>query len=242
MRLIVFACAWAVGISISRLLPALLPSLWFAAIAVSLCGGLVLRRRVAWWILVSLVAFFAGGFRQSLAPTSSDIEAYNGHGATITGLVVSEPRLRGDRIQFRLESEKIFVNSEWTSTSGLVLVQADRRAAVQYGDRIHATGILAHPATWDTFSYADYLGRQGVFSIMQNAGLEVVDSGHGDPLRAALVGLRKIVQRNIAAAIPEPQAGLLTGMLLGDEDGIRARIEGRLFARGRLARGRDQRL
>ena len=220
MRLIAFTSAWAVGISVSRVLPAMLPSLWFAAFAVSLCSWLVLRRRVAWWIFASLIAFFAGGFRQSLAPTSSEIAAYNGQSATITGLVVTEPRLRGDRIQFRLASEEIFVNSELSSTSGLVLVEADAGAEVQYGDRIRATGMLAHPATWDTFSYADYLGRQGVFSIMQNAGLEVVDSGHGSQLIAALLRLRTIVQRSIASVIPEPQSGLLTGILLGNEDGI----------------------
>lgn len=220
MRLIAFTSAWAVGISVSRVLPAMLPSLWFAAFAVSLGGGLVLRRRVAWWILASLIAFFAGGFRQSLTPSTSEIATYNGQSATITGLVISEPRLRGDRIQFRLASEEIFVNSESTGTSGLVLAEADAGAEVQYGDRIRASGMLALAATWDTFSYADYLGRQGVFSIMQNAGLEVVDSGHGSRLIAALLGLRKMVQRNIASAIPEPQAGLLTGILLGNQDGI----------------------
>ncbi len=225
MRLIVFSSAWAVGISISRLLLAMPPSFWFAAFAVSLCGGLVFRRRVAWWIFASLIAFFAGGFRQSLAPASSEIAAYNGHSGTITGLVVSQPRLREDRVQFRLASENIFANSELTGTSGLVLVEADRGAAVQYGDRIRATGKLALPATWDTFSYADYLGRQGVFSIMQNAGLEVVDSGYGNPLIASLLKLRTVVQRSIASALPEPQAGLLTGILLGDEDGISRKLK-----------------
>ena len=220
MRLIAFTSAWAVGISVSRVLPAMLPSLWFAAFAVSLGGWLVLRRRVAWWIFASLIAFFAGGFRQSLTPSTSEIAAYNGQSATITGLVISEPRLRGDRIQFRLASEEIFVNSELSSTSGLVLVEADAGAEVQYGDRIRATGMLALAATWDTFSYADYLGRQGVFSIMQNAGLEVVDSGHGSQLIAALLRLRTNVQRSIASVIPEPQSGLLTGILLGNEDGI----------------------
>ncbi|MCY3979528.1 MAG: ComEC/Rec2 family competence protein, partial [Chloroflexi bacterium] len=209
----------------SRLLLAMPPSFWFAAFAVSLCGGLVFRRRVAWWIVASLIAFFAGGFRQSLAPASSEIAAYNGHGGTITGLVVSQPRLREDRVQFRLASENIFANSELTGTSGLVLVEADRGAEVQYGDRIRATSKLALPATWDTFSYADYLGRQGVFSIMQNAGLEVVDSGYGSPLIASLLKLRTVVQRSIASALPEPQAGLLTGILLGDEDGISRKLK-----------------
>ncbi|MDE2638515.1 MAG: ComEC/Rec2 family competence protein [Chloroflexota bacterium] len=225
MQLIVFSSAWAVGISVSRVLLAMPPSFWFAAFAVSLCGGLVFRRRVAWWIFASLIAFFAGGFRQSLAPASSEIAAYNGHSGTITGLVVSQPRLREDRVQFRLASENIFTNSELTGTSGLVLVEADRGAEVQYGDRIRATGKLALPATWDTFSYADYLGRQGVFSIMQNAGLEVVDSGYGSPLIASLLKLRTVVQRSIASALPEPQAGLLTGILLGDEDGISRKLK-----------------
>jgi len=220
MRLIIFASAWVLGISASRVFPAIQPSIWLASIIAAGIAWLLFRRRLAWWILASLIAFVAGGFRQSLLPHSSDIAQYNGYSGTITGLVISQPKLRQDRIQLRLSSETIFVNSELTETSGLVLIEADRGAEVQYGDRIRATGWLAVPATWDSFSYADYLGRQGVFSIVQNAGVEVVDSGHGNALLSALIKLRKVVQRSIASAIPEPQAGLLTGILLGDEDGI----------------------
>ncbi len=220
MRLIVFAAAWALGISVSRALPALQPSIWLASIITAGIAWLLFRRHLAWWILASLIAFAAGGFRQSLLPHSSDIAQYNGYSGTITGLVISQPKLRQDRIQLRVESETIFVNNESTETSGLVLVEADRGVEVQYGDRIQTTGQLAIPATWDSFSYADYLGRQGVFSIMRNAGVEVVDSGHGNALLSALISLRKIVQSSIASAMPEPQAGLLTGILLGDEDGI----------------------
>jgi len=220
MRLIIFASVWVLGISASRVFPAIQPSIWLASIIAAGIAWLLFRRRLAWWILASLIAFVAGGFRQSLLPHSSDIAQYNGYSGTITGLVISQPKLRQDRIQLRLSSETIFVSSKLTETSGLVLIEADRGAEVQYGDRIRATGRLAVPATWDSFSYADYLGRQGVFSIVQNAGVEVVDSGHGNALLSALIKLRKVVQRSIASAIPEPQAGLLTGILLGDEDDI----------------------
>ena len=186
----------------------------------AIAAWLLLRRRLAWWIFASLVAFAAGGFRQSLLPQSSDIARYNGFSGTISGEVVSRPRLRGDSIQLLVASRTIYVNSQLFDTSGLVLIEADRRAAVQYGDRIRATGRLDIPATWDTFSYADYLGRQSVFSIVQNAGVEVIGGGHGNALLAALFRLGDFVQRNIATALPEPQAGLLTGILLGDEDGI----------------------
>ena len=220
MPLIVFAAAWVAGISIARFLPSYPQALWLALIFAAGMALLLVRRRVPWWILTVAVALPAGGFRQSLLPQSSDIAQYNGFSGAITGLVVSQPKLRGDEIQLRIESETIFVNSQLHETSGLVLVTADRASIAEYGDRVRATGRLDFPATWDTFSYADYLGRQGVYSIVQNAGVEIVGSGHGNAFLAALINLRRTIQRNIAYALPEPQAGLLTGILLGDEDGI----------------------
>lgn len=220
MRLIIFAGAWVLGISLSRVLPAFPPSIWLALTIAAGIAWLLARRHAAWWILAGLVALPAGGFRQSLLPQSSDIARYNGYSGAITGLVVSQPKLRGDRIQLRVASETIFVNSQLKKISGYILVEAERGATIQYGDRIRATGQLDTPATGDSFSYADYLGRQGVYSMVRYAGIEVVDSGHGNALLSALIQLRKNVQRSIAAAMPEPQAGLLTGILLGDEDGI----------------------
>ncbi len=225
MRLIIIAAAWVIGISIARVFPASQPSIWLTSLLAACIAWLVFRRRAAWWILAGLVALSAGGFRQSLLPQSSDIARYNGFSGAITGLVASQPRPRQDKIQFRLASETIFVNSKLHATSGLVLVEAERGASVQYGDRIRTTGRLEVPATWDTFSYADYLGRQGIFSVLRNAGVEVVESGQGNSVTTALISLRRMVQRSIASAIPEPQAGLLTGILLGDEDGISPALE-----------------
>jgi len=158
MRLIIFAAAWALGISAARALSSIQPSAWLTLIIVTGIAGLLLRRCLAWWIPVGLIAFAAGGFRLAALPNSSDIARHNGHSGTILGLVVSQPKLREDKIQLRLESETIFVNNQLSETSGFVLVEADRSAAIAYGDRIRATGRLEVPASWDTFSYADYLG------------------------------------------------------------------------------------
>lgn len=225
MRLIVFASAWVLGISVARVLPAIQPSIWFASTIAAGIIWLLCRRRLPWWILAGLIAFAAGGLRLSLLPQNSDIAQYNGYSGTITGLVVERPNLREDSVQLRLASETIFVNGEHHETSGLVLAEASRGVQAQYGDRIRATGLLAVPATWDNFSYADYLGRQGVFTIVQNAGVEVVGSGYGNALQSALIKLGKTVKRSIASVMPEPQSGLLTGILLGDEDGISPELD-----------------
>lgn len=174
---------------------------------------------------MSLAAFSAGGFRQTLVPLSSEIAQYNGYSGTVTGLVVTEPELREDRLSFQLASESVFVRGEAFDVSGLVLVESDHGVEIQYGDRIRATGRLAVPAAWDTFSYADYLARHGVYSIMRRASLEVLDGGQGSALTAALLKLKETARRSIASALPEPQAGLLIGILLGDESGISPSLE-----------------
>ena len=221
MRLIVIAVAWVLGISLARALPELTTLHWMVALgACALALGLARLGRAPGKILFLLLILTAGGARQSVVPSSSDIAAFNGFSGTITGVVVDEPRYREDRVQLRLEAETVFVNSQTASTSGLVLVEADRGVEIEYGDQVRATGALAWAGTGDTFSYADYLGRQGVFSIMRNAGLEVVSQDQGDRVYARLLELKEIVRREIARALPEPQAGLLTGILLGDESGI----------------------
>ncbi len=221
MRLLYITIAWALGLSLARALPEIETLHWIAALlACGLALALTRSRQLPGKLLLSLLIMAAGGARQTLIPRASGIAAFNGFSGTVTGLVIDEPRYREDRVQFRLEAETIFVNGATTPTSGLALVEADRATAIDYGDRVRATGALATPATGDTFSYAEYLGRRGVFTIMPTSGVDVVSKGHGDQVFARLLELKEILRREIAAALPEPQSGLLTGILLGDESGL----------------------
>ncbi len=220
MRLIYITVAWALGITLARSLQGVEVAFWLAICAAAVSIAALLRRHRLRWIFVLVAASAAGGARLSVMPRSSEIALYNGASGTITGVVVAEPRVRDHLAQLRVEVESIFVNSADSAISGLVLVEVGRFSDVQYGDRIRATGALETPAAWDKFSYADYLGRQGIFSMMRYAGLQVLDSGNGQPYAATLLALKDVMRRVIATGLPEPQAGLLTGILLGDERGI----------------------
>lgn len=223
MRLVFVTVAWVLGISLVSLVrssPLSDLSIWLVCVAVALAITAKRSFHRSHWLVFALVAFTAGAARQSAVPQFSDIAQYNGNTGTITGIIIIEPDIRDDRIQLRLQAESIFVNNQTFTTSGQVLVEALVTADVSYGDRIRATGLLSVPAAGDTFSYADYLGRQGIFTMMPFAGIEVIDSGHGSPFHAALLDLKHTVQDGIARTLPEPQAGLLTGILLGNERGI----------------------
>jgi competence protein ComEC len=97
----------------------------------------------------------------------------------IQGVVIDDPDVRDDRIQFRLRAESIFVGSQTHKTDGLVLVRASRVADVAYGDYIAVSGKLFTPAEFDTFSYSDFLARQGVYSIMENTIIEPISKQDG---------------------------------------------------------------
>ena len=218
MRLILVSLAWVSGISLARLSLPFDLSIWLVGIAVTIAVKYRHHRRR--WLVFAVAAFALGVARQSIVPQFSDMAQYNGNTGTMTGIVISEPDVRDDRIQFRVEAESIFVQRKHQKTSGQVLVETFVTADVSYGDRIRATGFLSTPAAWDTFSYADYLGRQGVFTMMPYASIEVIESGGGSPFYSAILSLKQVVQDHMAQALPEPQAGLLIGILLGNERGI----------------------
>ncbi|MCB9450570.1 MAG: ComEC/Rec2 family competence protein [Anaerolineaceae bacterium] len=222
MRLVTIALGWMAGIVLaanSQNRPTLI---WLALV---ILAGIALWS--AWpdtpWRRGALVllAFTLGGLRFSFVPVTSNIAQYNNTGGlTIEGIITAEPDSRDDRVQLQVAAETLTRGGQTVPTDGLVLVQAPPVTDVHYGDRITATGLLSLPAEFDTFSYADYLGRTGVFSIMRNAAVEVVSGGHGSPITTVLLDLKTQAARLIARSLPEPAAGLLTGMLLGNESGI----------------------
>lgn len=225
MRLILVAVFWVSGISLARHVVSLSFTSWLLLAVAATIPAILLQQYRHRWYAMSLVAFAVGGLRQELVPRSSDISQYNGYSGTVTGLVIAEPVIRDDHAQLRVHVDTIYVRNNWTETSGLALVETDRIVPLAYGDYIRATGFLAIPATWDSFSYADYLARQGVFSIMRNAGIEVLGSGYGSDLQALLIRIKQALHGHINRALPEPQAGLLAGILLGDEQGISPELE-----------------
>ncbi len=225
MRLIVVGVAWVLGISFARHFTEIDLTVWLLYLAAVLAVTIVCRKHRLRWFAVVLVAFGFGALRQKFVPQSSNIAQYNDYNGTVTGLVLEEPVMSDDHIQLRLEAESMFVNGITVETSGLVMVKGSSSTSVAYGDRIRITGRLATPETWDTFSFADYLGRQGVFAIMRNAAIEVISSGHGSWFVSRLYNFKRAVHRQINRALPEPQAGLLAGIVLGNEAGISPELE-----------------
>jgi competence protein ComEC len=95
---------------------------------------------------------------------------------------------------------------------GVVLVRPSRPAEFNYGDRVRVTGELSAPPEFATFNYADFLARQGVYSMIDRPRISVLDKDQGSPLLALIYGFRDRAYAVIQHILPEPQASLLSGI------------------------------
>lgn len=155
-----------------------------------------------------------------LGPES--LGSYNDQGfVTIEGLIIEAPDVRDTHVNLRVRVERIFLSDgSERAVNGIALVQAPRVADYRYGFPVRITGELNTPPEFDDFSYRDYLARQGVYSLVQYAAVEVTGERQGNPARAALLDFRSYADQMIKRLVGDPQASLLAGILLGIESGI----------------------
>ncbi|HLV45163.1 MAG TPA: ComEC/Rec2 family competence protein [Aggregatilineales bacterium] len=225
MTLITLAAAWLAGILLAR--AADFPWWVWPAAALPLIAALVLARKQPGWRLVLAcgLVLAAGGGRYALSVPRFDettLATYNGQGfATLEGLVVDRPDVRDTYVALRVEVDSVALEEgPPIAVEGLALVQAPRGGAYRYGDRVRVFGKPETPPEDDDFSYRAYLARQGVYSMVRFARVEPTGERGGSPLRGALIGFRERAHETITRLLPDPQASLLSGILLGIESGI----------------------
>jgi len=156
-------------------------------------------------------------------PRSDHVARLNDLGGALTlrGVIVGEPQALDNGLRLQLDAQE----AAGQPVKGRVLVNVPRYADLRYGDRVEVFGVLRTPPEFDTFAYRDHLARQGIFSVMYNADVTLTTrEGGAAPLRL-LYDTRAKVRRFITRSLPEPQASLLVGILLGDESGIPAETE-----------------
>ena len=172
-----------------------------------------------------LAALLAGAGRYALSLPSyspTDLAYYNDRGEVqVTGLVVAAPEVKATRTSLTLQIKDLAVVAAAGSPSqplpvhGLLLANLLPGGDWQYGDLISLQGKLTTPSSSVEFSYRDYLARQGIYSQMGYPKTRLLQHAAGNPIMAALDALRRHAYRVINQILPQPEAALLNGILLG---------------------------
>jgi competence protein ComEC len=238
MLLITLSTAWLIGIAAAHYLsPPLAPSAALRAgsiglLAVLPLAGLILSRDDAKVRRMSACVLFLllGSARYALSlPDLSDpnhIAAYRDQGEVILrGTVVAQPDVRDTYTNLRLAVDRVQIEDEERLVKGMALVRAPRYLECMYGDELEVEGKLQTPPVFEDFSYRDYLARRGIHGMIGWPKITLLSQGRGSPLYRAMLIVKAQIQSTIVRILPEPEASLLTGILLGVESGIPERVK-----------------
>ena len=223
--LITLTVAWLLGIIIAHWLEP--PPVMLALLAVPGLGGLLLYRQEPRPRFLALSALLAllGAARFVLAVPKIDaghVAFYTNTGpVTLTARIIDEPDRRDQRTDLHLRVETLTgEDGQIRTVRGLVLLQGPRYPEYQYGDTLSVSGELETPPIFEDFSYRDYLARQGIYTLIRRPSVTLLAEQAGFSLKASIFRLKTRAHQVINRSLPEPQAALLSGILLGVESGI----------------------
>jgi competence protein ComEC len=241
MVIIYLALAWFLGLwlgSVSQQ-PA---GLWLGFSALSLAAAFLFRRHgrpAAGLALLGVLGLGALRYALDRPPSGAgQLVYYNGAAsATLTGLVVREPRVRDSYQELRVRAEILALEEQSPgAVAGLALVRIPRYPAVTYGDRLELVGDLTPPEAEGrpgaSFDYGSYLARQGIQAVLAFPQSQVLDQGQGSVFFHAIYALKERARAVIYRQLPDPQASLLSGILLGDDSGLPSGLQDQFRASG----------
>lgn len=219
MTLVYISIAWILGILLGSKvhLPVTLLAASFAPIPL-----LIFRRtnrRAVILTTVCLLAFLGAALYYTLRLPATDhsaISFYRGENtATLKGLVSSPPEIMDKSTRFRFTAQEMKIDNRWQIISGTALVYVPAYSEYRYGDLLLLSGRLETPPQFDGFDYREYLAHQGISTIVYYPELEVIAKDQSSKIPGWIYALRSNLGQAIARTIPEPQASLTQGIVLG---------------------------
>ncbi len=224
MLVVSLSLSWLAGVFLGSQItvPA---TLFFASLIPAPVLFLKRWRKKALAAIACLLLFFGGAFcyYASLPPQdASGLGFYNDRGeVTITGVVSRDPQIGDTSTRIRLSKIEIMTENSRVDVAGDVLLFVPRYPTYAYGDALRVTGELETPPVFydDTgeidFDYRAYLAHQGIYSTMIYPDIEVLATGQGFPPMEWIYSLRHRLADVLASVLPEPQASLAQGIILG---------------------------
>lgn len=187
---------------------------WAAPVAVAGLALAAVRPRVRgaavlpWLALVAGTAAIAGlgaGTTRLAAIDAGAFEGPAGRPATATGFVTAVPRRSDGMTSVRID----------TADGRLLVETPEPVPELPVGGEVQARGTLRHPSAWQE----DYLGRFGIAQVLEADRIWLTGLRRGG-VEALTDGIRDRAEAALERGMPEREAALARGFVLGQDDRI----------------------
>ena len=148
----------------------------------------------------------------------------------LVGTVADDPRPRADRLQLVLTDLRVQRDGGAHPLADRLLVWLPRGIDARSGDRVRFSAEVELAEDFDGFAYREHLARQGIGAVARIRGAEVSPAAGGPAV--AMAALRGLLLGGLNDLVPEPEAALGAGILLGVRTSIAPEINDAFAAAG----------
>lgn len=190
-------------------------------------------RRLRWACLLFICALAGCGRALLVHPpvTPGDIAFYNGvensSPVLVIGAISGEPTLldQYQRVRITAEGVRLSREREVLPVVGDLLVLLPRFPQFDVGERLSLSGELTAPPRFSAFDYAAYLARQGVHSYMRFPKATSLGPGDASWFAQVVANSRQAVRHALQRSLPEPEAALAVGVVIGDRSSMPKKVQ-----------------
>lgn len=229
LPLILLSLAWISGIFFGSLTHL---NIWLAIAGLfplPAVGIFPKHRKPLFLLAGGIILFIAGNLYFRLHAPDNDAQHllfYNDQAPVkIEASVIRDPEWSDKTIQLLVSASIVNETKDVSGRAIIIIPRAAVDYAYAYGDRLSINGQLETPPSFDGFDYGRYLAGQGIYSVMYSPEIKLLDTGGGFKPLALVYQLRNKLSQSLSRTLPEPQASLAQGIILGQRSGIPAEIK-----------------
>jgi len=148
-----------------------------------------------------------------------ELLAYVGGEVTLEGRVASLSDPGRTVVRYRVDVDRVVATDRAEKVDGAVLIAVSQYAAFERGERVRLQGMLDHPPADEDFDYRGFLLRQGIVGTMFYPKVELA-AGAENSLQGTVDAARLRLEDVLQRSLPEPEASLAAGIVLGRDGGI----------------------
>lgn len=188
------------------------------------------------YIFAGIILFYSAGALEYLylnSLYSGRFKEFTGEQVTLKGYIASEPEIKDYRVSYIIKVIEIESGAKVKKISGKVLLNtlnSEGTSFYEYGREVEIWGKLDSPGRVCNpggFDYRMYLAQKGVSSTIfaRSENIRIKGGRNTNVLVNTGLAIRKRIVIVIEKSLPEQQAGLLNGMLIGYREGLTESVE-----------------
>ncbi len=167
-----------------------------------------------------------------LSRSTNVLDSFVGKLVSVEGVVIDEPDVREQYTNIVFEVHTVLDGSvSYGQNQGArILIRVPQYPSLRYGDKVVFTGKISSPknflSTDETrvFDYQAYLAKDDIYYQIYFPKTFIVSHNNGNFVYEKLFALKEVLMQNITRMIPDPEAALAGGILLGVKQSLGAEL------------------